>query len=84
MDQDTAANIVALTQFTGYLLTRIEALEQTLIRNQVVSAGGVRDARVQAEKSLEPQLRWLGNSLFDKDFERALSDTLGRLRAGLQ
>jgi hypothetical protein len=68
---------------TGYLLTRIEALEQTAIRNQAVSAGELRDARAQAEKKLEPHLRWLGSPLFDKDFERALSDTLGRLKGGL-
>jgi len=84
MDQDTRVAVIALTQFTGHLLARVEALEAVLTHDQIVSAGQIRDARRPNEERLEPHLRWLGDRLFDHHFDLALKDTLERLKEGLQ
>lgn len=84
MDQDTRVAVIALTQFTGHLLARVESLEAVLIQDQIVSAGQIRDARRLTEKSLAPHLRWLGDRLFDHNFDLALKDTLERLKEGPQ
>jgi hypothetical protein len=52
MEQDTRVAVIALTQFTGRLLARVEALEAMLIQDQIVSAGQIRDARRQTERSV--------------------------------
>lgn len=84
MDQDTRVAVMALTQFTGQLLARVQALEAVLIHDQIASAGKIRDARRLSEESLEPHLRWLGDRLFDHNFDLALKDTLERLNEGPQ
>jgi hypothetical protein len=75
------ASAVLLTQFTGYLLSRVEAIESLLLEKKIVSKEEIQAAVRSGEASLTRQTEIYYRD--EGERERAIADSLKRLRSRL-
>jgi hypothetical protein len=73
------ASAVLLTQFAGYLLSRVEAIETLLLEKKIVSKEEIRAAIRSGEASLTRQTEIYYRD--EEERERAIADSLKRLRS---
>jgi hypothetical protein len=77
---DATTMMIAFAKFAGHLLAKVEAMEHLLIQKDIATKQEIRDAVGAAWKRLDPSLRWLDDPVGGQNFERALAETLERLR----
>jgi len=74
--------LLTLAKFAGYLLARVEAIEDVLIQKGVASKPELREAINRAQAQIVPVLR--GDHQDEKDLARVLRDMLNRLQSRQQ